>query len=94
LCHYIDDIALVPGYCPQNEGIDVPNENPLNGDLCISDIDYFAIYEHNYGPDCTFGTEDDGMKDQYYCPPGFEYDFEWCHCLSTDFCPVLCADGL
>ena len=47
-----------------SQDIDTPVENPLDGDYCISKDEYFAIFKHELGADCTAGTADDGPKDQ------------------------------
>ena len=44
-CFLVDDIALTPEYC-QNEDINKPVENPLEGELCISESAYIDLFNH------------------------------------------------
>ena len=92
MCLYTDDIALIPGHCA-GEDINTPVESPLNGPLCIGEDEYFAIFDHELGPDCLAGTADDGPKDPKYCPPQYEYNEEVCACSLRD-CFSLCLDAL
>ena len=89
----MDDIALYPGYCYEQDP-NTPIENPLDGDLCIGFEELLDIYNHNLGPDCICGTSDDGPKDEFYCPPGYEYDYNLCQCKPTTECFALCENIL
>ena len=36
------------------------------------------------------GTDDDGPKDPFYCPPDYLFDYDLCECLSTTPCFIPC----
>ena len=88
-CLYEDDQLFELGHCSKID-INTPVENPLNGPTCISEEEYLSIFNHELGPDCLLGTQDDGPKDPQYCPPQYEYNLDLCQCILRDDCLTLC----
>ena len=77
----------------QEADIEKPFVSTIYGNECIDKETFFEIYQHELGPDCMAGTSDDGPRDPQYCPPGFEYNFDFCSCISTDTCIISrCSD--
>ena len=65
-----------------------PLVSPIDPNVCINEEEYFAFYEHGLGLDCMVGTADDGPLPIQYCPPAFEYNFEFCECVQKDACVI------
>jgi len=46
-CFYWDDMLFPPEYCAEQDPR-TPIENPLEGDMCISQVDYDSIFNHEF----------------------------------------------
>ena len=63
--------------------------SPLDDNVCVSEEEYFAYFEHELGSDCKAGTADDGPRSEFYCPPKFTFNYDFCACV-LDECFYIC----
>ena len=83
-----------------------PLFNPLHipfnrHDLCISEHEYQAIFDHDLGSDCLPGNDSNAqvnhdpeivrVSDPHQCGAGTSFDNDTCTCFEDHTCDVFCA---